>query len=715
MNATSAETRIAIRGMRCAGCASSVEAALRDVPGVRAARVNAATGAAYLTVDPQRPPDDDAIAAAVSAAGFEALPPDPQPTAPPRHATRHLWIAGVLAAPVALAHVLHIVGVSAVMSLPLLVVQALLTVAVFQVAARDMLRGAFHAVLRGRGNMDLLVSLGAVAALLASIAGVLVGGHELIMFDAAAMIVVLVAVGKHLEARARLRATHSLRALSQRVPREAIRVVNGQAESVQIDDIAVGDVVRLAAHARAPVDGRVISGVVDVDESMLTGEPLPVSRSVGAQIAGGTRVVDGLADIQATARGVDSAAARIARLVEHAQGQKAPWERLADRLAAWFVPVVLGLSVITLIGWLFAGAAFSDALTRAVAVLVIACPCALGLAIPTAVAVATGRAAERGVLVLDPAALEAAAEIREIALDKTGTVTLGQPRVQHVESLDGVGAEDVLALAAAIEQLSEHPVAHAIVAATRAAGRQIETAAEFASEPGAGVRGRVSGAEIIAGNAAFLRAQGVVLDQPIADSDGGGASVWVARDQRLVGRIDFADEAKPQAREAIAELRRLGVVPRILSGDTHQSVTRMARSLGVNAYESHLTPQQKLERVAELERAQPVMMIGDGVNDAPALKAARVGVAIGAGADLARESADICLLGDSPRLIPATVRMARQSLWVMRQNLLLALGYNVVMLPMAALTPLPPAVAAGLMMLSSLSVVGNAMRLKRMQ
>ncbi len=733
-HAQESHIELGIQGMHCAGCVANVQRSLRAVPGVRSADVNLATGRATVELaDPAAPFESARLIQAVRQAGYEAEPiaPDAAPavaaadTVHLRRRRLELLAATLIASPLLLAHLVHAIPAlpawlsalnHSLMHTPSgWLLQGAITVLVFALAGREMLRGAWRGVRSRVANMDVLVALGALVAFGSGVVGILLARANWILFDAAALIILFVAIGKHLEAGARGRATSALRGLAERIPRDALRIVGPRVETVPIAQVQPGDLLRVPAHALIPVDGTVVDGQGTVDESMLTGESLPVARRAGDQVFGGTRCVEGLLDMRATARGSESAAARIARLVEQAQSTKPPWQRLADRVAGIFVPVILGVAVLTGAGWLvFADASF--AVERAIAVLVVACPCALGLAIPTAVVVGTTRAAERGILVRDAAALEVAGSVREIVLDKTGTLTRGVPSVTQIRSADGSPEAEILRAAGALEQMSEHPLARAIVLAAARRGLDLPQPTGYSSMAGRGVRGEVEGVTVLVGSADWLAANRVEMP---ATSEWGPAedpavlTVWVARDQRLRGRIELSDTLHPDSPAAIAELHRLGVRARILSGDQPAAVARIAQELGIDAWEARLTPAEKLQRVQDLAaRGARVAMVGDGINDAPALAAADVGMAIGTGADVARAAAPICLMYHSPRLIGETVRISRASARVMKQNLGWALVYNVVMLPLAVFTPLPPAWATAAMMLSSLSVVGNSLRLR---
>lgn len=725
------ELRLA--GLRCAGCVKAVEGALRRVPGVRDASVNLATGRATVelvaTAETETPAH---LVAAVRAAGYDAdwLAGDASASTAagttPHRPPYGLVAAVPLGVPLVVAHLAGVMGhgwwpteASFSALFGAWGVQAGLASVVMALAGGPMLLGAGRALRAGRANMDLLVSLGALTALGAGLFGAALGLHEFILFDAAVMIVLFVALGKTIEEHTRARARGAFQVLLGRLPQTAWRVTATGVERVPADAVCVGDRVRVPAHEIVPVDGEVIDGQATLDESMLTGEPLPVERGVGQAVLGGTRVAEGSVDIRATTTGRGSAAARMVKLVEQALAAKPPWQRLADRAAAVFVPAVLVTAAATFIGWKWgAGAETLWALQRMIATLVVACPCALGLAIPTAVMVGTTRAAEQGVLVRHPAALEAAGRLRHLLLDKTGTLTIGRPAVTAVAPYDGLSEDDAVRLAAAAEQVSSHPLARAVVSAARQRGLMLPEVTDLDTRPGGGVRAKVAGQEVVVGSAAWLRANGVdtAAYEERADALGldGATIVWLAHRGRVAALFSIADPVHPESGEALAGLRRLGVRPRILSGDRHAAVSALAGRLGVADFEAELTPEQKLERVQALVAAgQRVGMVGDGINDAPALAAADVGIAIGTGADVAREAADICLVGHSPRLIARAIELSRRSTRIMLENLFWAVIYNVVMVPLAIFTPLPPAWAAAAMMASSLSVVGNALRLRR--
>lgn len=726
-----ARVELAIRGMHCGSCVAAVENALRKAESVVNASVNLATEQATVWVDDDAgDAAEPALIEAVRAAGYDAAPADAKALQPDARAAerkteletkrRGILLALVLGLPVIATHFAAALGADYGRYQRLVwAVQAALTLGVFAAAARRMMAGAWRGLLSRNVNMDVLVTLGASAALGSGIVGTISATPKLVMFDAAVMIVLFVSVGKYFELRSRGQASAALEALLARIPRSALRVTDDGTETVPIDRVRVGDVLRIAADTSVPVDGEITTGHATVDESMLTGESLPAERGPGDKLFGGTKVLDGLADLRATAIGSDSAAARVARLVQEAQAAKPPWQRLADRVAGVFVPAVILAALATFAGWaLWDHDALFWAFQRAITVLVAACPCAMGLAVPTAVLVGTTRAAEHGIIVRDASALEAAGYAREVFLDKTGTLTIGRPELEHVELLDDAREADVLRAAAALEQYSEHPLAKAIVRAAQDRGAQPPDPDEFESQAGGGLRGVADGRRVVVGSAAWLNANHVETSPADERADQlaarGWSVVWIALDGRAAGLLGFADQLHPESADAVAELARLDVRTRILSGDRHAAVSHIADRLGITAFEAGLTPAQKLARVrTAAEQGRRVAMVGDGINDAPALAAADVGIAIGTGADVAREAADICLVGHSPRLIAEAIRISRATSRVMKQNLFWAVIYNAVMLPIAMLTPLPPSLATAAMMCSSLSVVGNSLRLRR--
>ncbi len=747
---------LSITGMHCASCVSAVEKALRKTPGVASAGVNLATNRATVVLADAPADTTDRLIAAVRSSGYEARlankggSTEAERTRSRAETLRHQSQAVIMAAMYGLPVIaLEYVGPMLESGLPggavwYRILQLLLTLMVFRTAAGPMFAGAVRSVLSGAANMDVLIVLGASAAFVSGAVATFrhPGMHN--HLHMAALIILFVAVGKYFEARSRGEAGAALEKLLSRLPKQAARVVDGGVETVPVDQVSPGDLLRVASHQTVPVDGEIVTGRATLDESMLTGESLPAERGVGGRVFGGTQVTDGLFDMRATASGDESAAARVARMVEEAQTSKPPWQRIADRVAGVFVPIVILLAAATLVGWLISEPGHvAHAVERMITVLVVACPCAMGLAIPTAVLVGTSKAAQRGILVRDASALEAAGHVREVLLDKTGTLTLGRMALQVIDLADGpsqiAGVADdpasssgahaspgppaeteLLRTAAALEQFSEHPLARAIVQEAERRGVRAPDPDDFESAPGGGLRGEVGGSRVVVGSAAWLEENGVATrgftERADEIASRGMTVVWVARDGRVAGLLGFADELHPESAAAVAALGEMGIQARILSGDRHAAVSHIAGRLGISSFEAQLKPEQKLARVRDMaEQGRRVAMVGDGVNDAPALAAADVGIAIGTGADVAREAADICLVGHSPMLIADAIDLSRRSARIMKQNLFWAFAYNVVMLPVAMITELPAPAAAAAMMLSSLTVVGNALRLRRVK
>ena len=537
----------------------------------------------------------------------------------------------------------------------------------------------------------------------------------------------LILLGRWLEARAKGRAGAAIKALMGLQPKTAQLLRNGEAVPVPVASLRVGDVVLVRPGEKVPVDGVVVNGESSVDEAMLTGESMTVAKRVGDEVTGATLNQRGALTVRATRIGADTALAQIVRLVEQAQGSKAPIERLADRVAAIFVPAVLAIAALTFLAWLLlgpGGGEIAKPLLAAVTVLVIACPCALGLATPTAIMVGTGRGAEQGILIKDAASLERAHALSAVILDKTGTVTEGRPQVTDVVPLHGQHANDVLRLAAAAEARSEHPLAAAVVTHARAAGLTLPEPAAFVSTPGQGVAAQVEGSEVLVGNARLLAAHGVATARlaPVAEHlEANGRTVsLVAVDGQPAGAIGIADTVKPTSAAAVAALRRLGLAVYLLTGDNPRVAAAIGREVGIppDHIRAEVRPEDKAAEVAKLRAAGHVVgMVGDGINDAPALAAADVGFALGTGTDIAMETAAITLLRGDLRSVPVAIRLSRRTMRTIKQNLFWAFGYNTAMIPLAALGLLAalggPMLAAAAMAFSSVSVVTNSLRLRR--
>ena len=708
-----------IEGMTCASCANRAEAALSRVPGVTRAVVNLATGLA--TVEGDAPLK--ALVQAVDDAGYRAVdlrPPagDGGPEAARAREQQHLLSLRrrLIAAAILTAPLLAI----AMLELPIpgagWVQLALATPVVFG-AGRPFFAVALKLGRRLTANMDTLVAIGSGAAWASSAFALATGGGHL-YFEVAAVIVTLINLGKYLEDRAKTQANSAIRKLAGLRPRTA-RVRRGTEEvDVAIEAVRVGDRVVVRPGERIPVDGTVESGTSAVDESMITGESLPVGRGPGDLVLAATVNRQGHLVVAATRVGDDTALAGIIRLVEAAQGSKAPIQRLADVVSARFVPSVLVVAALTGLGWGIAGAGFTEALLPTVAVLVIACPCALGLATPTAILVGTGKAAELGILVRNAEALERAHQIDVLLVDKTGTLTRGQPTVTEVTVLPGNDRDRALAQIAAAERYSEHPLGEAVVRAAKERGLAELAAADFTSVTGQGVVATVEGHAVVVGNRRLLRDRGIAIEPllPFAEpiEAAGRTAIFAAIDGVATAVLSIADTPKPTSAAAVAELRGMGIRVVMATGDNARTAAAIARELGVDDVLAEAAPADKVALVRKLQgEGRVVGMVGDGINDGPALAAADVSFAIGTGTDVAMEAAALTLVKGDLAKVATAIALSRRTMQIIRQNLFWAFAYNTVGIPVAALGLLSPMIASGTMALSSVSVVANALRLRR--
>jgi Cu+-exporting ATPase len=619
----------------------------------------------------------------------------------------------------------------------------LLTIPVLFWAGLRFFRGFWAATRHGTADMNTLVAVGTTAAFVFSVAATVApglfaatGSPVHVYYDTSAMIVTLILLGRYLEARARGRASDAIRRLADLAPRMASVRRDGRQTTVPVGEVVPGDTVIVRPGETIPVDGVITEGASTTDESMITGESVPVEKAVGDEVIGATLNKTGSFEFRATRTGRETVLAHIVRMVEEAQGSKAPIQRLADRVAAVFVPTVIGLAVLTFVVWEVAAPeqATTHALLAFVAVLIVACPCAMGLATPTAIMVGTGRGAEAGILVKGGEVLEQAHRVTTVIVDKTGTLTEGRMSVTDVLPAQGVTEDELLAAAAAVERGSEHPVGEAIVAAARNRGLDAPVAAGFEAAPGMGARAAVDGASVLVGTADFLRDSGVDLRSGYGDlaadalhrdleslAGAGRTPLAVARHGRVMGAIGVADTLRPEAREAVTELKRMGLAVVVLTGDRRLVAEAIARAVGADDVVAEILPEDKAEAVARLQREGAVVaMVGDGINDAPALARADVGIAIGTGTDVAIEASDVTLMRSDLRGVPAAILLSRRTIRTIRQNLFWAFFYNVVAIPIAAgaLYPaygvlLRPVYAAAAMAFSSVSVVTNSLRLRR--
>ena len=742
-----AETsRFAVDGMTCASCVARIEKALLAVPGVIAASVNLATGEAVVR-HAAGSIDAAALVAAVEHAGYGMRPLAETEAGAAGTTDRRDEEARVLRRDVALA---------AVMTLPIVVVemgahlfsgfhhwvmatlgglnwplQFALTAAVLALPGRRFFEKGVPALVRGAPDMNALVVLGAGAAFLYSsvatfASALLPAGTTHVYFEAAAVIVTLVLVGRYLEARAKGRTGEAVRRLVGLQPRTARVLREGAEREIAIGDVAAGDVVVVRPGERIAVDGEVVDGRSFVDESMITGEPAPVAKEAGAEVVAGTVNGTGSFTFRATKVGAETLLAQIIRMVEAAQGAKLPIQGLVDKVTAWFVPAVVAVASATFLAWLALGPdpALSFALVNAVAVLIIACPCAMGLATPTSIMVATGRAAELGVLFRKGDALQSLRGVRTVALDKTGTLTEGRPSLTDLVTAEGFDEAEVLSLLASAEARSEHPIAQAVVRAAEERGLALAPADAFSADPGFGVSAVIAGRRVEVGADRLMQRLGVAV-APFAEeaarlADEGRTPLYVAVDGRLAAIVAVADTVKPSTPAALAALHALDLSVVMITGDNRRTAEAVARRLGIDAVEAEVLPGGKVEVVKRLQHAGPVAFVGDGINDAPALAAADVGIAIGTGTDVAIESADVVLMSGALTGVATALALSRATMRNITENLFWAFAYNVALIPVAAgvLYPatgilLSPMLAAGAMALSSVFVVTNALRLRR--
>ena len=735
----------ALEGLQCAGCVSTVEKVVRELPGVKEANVNLATEKMMVQFNPKEA-DVQKIMETVSLAGYQAILINDEEDVLEKTAIKkekqlqslkvRAWVSGVFAI------VLLYMAMGEMIGLPLpqflqpmehpivfSVTQLILVTPILWVGRSYFVNG-FKALIRKHPNMDSLVALGTSAAILYSVWStirILAGEYHYVMHlyvESAAVILAFITVGKYFETLTKGRTSQAIQSLVALSPKVATVIRDGKEVEVPVEELQIGEVVFVRPGEKIPVDGVIISGESFVDESMITGESVPVFKKEGSKVVGATLNTTGSFQVEVSQVGKDTTLSQIIRLVEEAQGSKAPIASIADRVAGIFVPIVMGLSLLAGLYWgLIGGESFEFVVTVMISVLVIACPCALGLATPTAIMVGTGFGAKRGILIKSSAALEEAGHVGVVLLDKTGTITNGKPKVVDIQVFNDYSKEEVLKIAASIEKHSEHPLGKAIVEEAEKQEFDVLPIEQFQSISGMGIQGIVDGKEVLLGNHLLLQNQGIAVDEFNAVIDGvaskGQTAMFVAIQKQVAGIIVVADTIKATSKEAIQQMKALGLQVRMVTGDHEKTAKAIANEVGIETVYSQVLPNEKASVVQQLlDEGYQVAMVGDGINDAPALAKATVGIAIGSGVDVAIETADMVMMQDDLRLVAKTIQLSKMTMMTIKENLFWAFIYNVIGIPVAMGVLhffggplLSPMIAGAAMSFSSVSVVLNALRL----
>jgi len=720
-----------VTGMTCAACSARIEKKLNSLEGVQEANVNLATERAAVEYNPDLIKVADLIKAVQSlgyeAQGIEEVSRDreaEEKAVEIRNLRVTLVISIILSIPLLLSMLLGVLGLE-ISGLAFLHNQyfqlAIATPIQFIIGAR-FYKQSYFSLRSGSANMDVLVAMGTSAAYFFSLYNVFFekagpGMMKNLYFETSAIIITLILLGKYLEAVAKGKTSEAIRKLAALQARTARVIRDGQELDIPIEDVELGDLVIVRPGEKVPVDGIIMEGHSSLDESMLTGESLPVDKEAGEMVFGATINKFGTFKLQATRVGKETALAQIIKMVEEAQGSKAPIQKIADQVAGIFVPAVVGVATLTFIIWYLLGGGINQALISAVAVLVIACPCALGLATPTAIMVGTGKGAEHGILIKGGEYLETAYKLNTVVLDKTGTITKGMPELTDIIKLGNLEQEEILHWASIAEKNSEHPLGVAISAKGKEVFGQLEDPDRFEAIPGMGVRATIQGQEVYVGTRRLMAEKGIStgsVEARIAElEDQGKTAMLMAVDRQLEAILAVADTVKESSRQAIAELQHMGIEVYMITGDNRRTAEAIARQVGINHVLAEVLPEHKAQQVAELQgEGKTVAMVGDGINDAPALAIADIGIAMGTGTDVAMEAGDITLMRGDLRTIPAAIRLSRQTMRKIKQNLFWAFIYNIIGIPFAALGMLNPVIAGAAMAFSSVSVVTNSLSLR---